>query len=161
MHAGLSNAVSATLLAVLVACLGRVLARRPAILHCLWLLVLLKLVTPPLYQVPIPWPESLSSDEKNCAVIGPAQVAAGLELLQIDPENLDERARSIELDTRAVALTLEEAPSPETDPALSGSRCDRERLGMAFAPLGAPGRLALARGHSGDGLDIDPPHPPV
>ena len=65
LHAGLSNAVSATLLAVLVACLGRVLARRPAILHCLWLLVLLKLVTPPLYQVPIPWPESLSSDEKN------------------------------------------------------------------------------------------------
>jgi bla regulator protein blaR1 len=66
LHAGLSNAISATFLALLVACLGRVLARRPAILHCLWLLVLLKLVTPPLYEVPIPWPETLtaSSDDK-------------------------------------------------------------------------------------------------
>jgi len=57
VHAGLSNAVTATFLALLVACLGRVLARRPAVLHCLWLLVLLKLVTPPLYEVPIPWPK--------------------------------------------------------------------------------------------------------
>ncbi len=54
LHAGLSNAVSATFLALLVACLGRPLARRPAVLHCLWLLVLVKLVTPPLYTVPIP-----------------------------------------------------------------------------------------------------------
>jgi len=57
LHAGLSNAVSATFLALVVASLGRVLARRPAVLHCLWLLVLLKLVTPPLYEVPIPWPK--------------------------------------------------------------------------------------------------------
>jgi len=57
LHAGLSNAVSATFLALVVACLGRVLARRPAVLHCLWLLVLLKLVTPPLYEVSIPWPK--------------------------------------------------------------------------------------------------------
>ncbi len=53
-HAGLSNAVSATFLALLVACLARPLARRPAVIHCLWLLVLVKLVTPPLYTVPIP-----------------------------------------------------------------------------------------------------------
>ncbi len=58
MHAGLSNAVSATLLALLVACLARPFARRPAVLHCLWLLVLLKLVTPPLYQLPVRLPES-------------------------------------------------------------------------------------------------------
>jgi bla regulator protein blaR1 len=50
---GLGNAASATVLAILVAGLGRLLARRPAALHCLWLLVLLKLVTPPLCEVPI------------------------------------------------------------------------------------------------------------
>jgi beta-lactamase regulating signal transducer with metallopeptidase domain len=61
LHAGLSNAVTATFLALLVACLGRFLARRPAVLHCLWLLVLLKLVTPPLYEVPIPWPKILAA----------------------------------------------------------------------------------------------------
>ncbi len=50
---GLVNAASATVLAVLVVGLGRFLARRPATLHCLWLLVLLKLVTPPIFEVPI------------------------------------------------------------------------------------------------------------
>jgi beta-lactamase regulating signal transducer with metallopeptidase domain len=53
LNAGLSNAVSATLLALVVACLARPLARRPAVLHCLWLLVLVKLVTPPVYRVPV------------------------------------------------------------------------------------------------------------
>ncbi len=119
LHAGLSNAVSATFLAVLVACLGRVLARRPAILHCLWLLVLLKLVTPPLYQIPIPWPESLSSGEKTAAVIEPERSGAALELLQIDLEDPAELAGLIEREPRAVRLALEEeSPRPETDPAL-------------------------------------------
>ena len=56
LRAGVSNAVAATVLALVVTCLSRPLARRPAILHGLWLLVLLKLVTPPIYEVPIPWP---------------------------------------------------------------------------------------------------------
>jgi bla regulator protein BlaR1 len=59
LQAGLNNALSATFLAVVVACLGRVVTRRPAVLHCLWFLVLLKLVTPPLYQVAIPCPDPL------------------------------------------------------------------------------------------------------
>src|SRR5262245_14605455 len=58
VRAGLSNAVAATVLALVVACLARPLARRPAVLHCLWLLVLLKLVTPPLYEVPLAWTTS-------------------------------------------------------------------------------------------------------
>jgi beta-lactamase regulating signal transducer with metallopeptidase domain len=52
----LSNAVTATLMAIVVTVLSRPLARRPAILHGLWLLVLIKFVTPPIYEVPIPWP---------------------------------------------------------------------------------------------------------
>src|SRR5262245_24440114 len=58
-HAGLSNVLTATILAALVACMARPLARRPAVLHCLWFVVLLKLVTPPLYEVPIRLPEIL------------------------------------------------------------------------------------------------------
>jgi beta-lactamase regulating signal transducer with metallopeptidase domain len=50
---GLWNAVGATVLAILAASVGRVY-RRPAILHALWLLVLLKLVAPPLWSVAIP-----------------------------------------------------------------------------------------------------------
>ncbi len=67
-RAGLSNAVSATVLALVVACLGRLLARRPAVLHCLWLIVLVKLVTPPLYEVSVPWPQSsrTAHDDGSC-----------------------------------------------------------------------------------------------
>jgi beta-lactamase regulating signal transducer with metallopeptidase domain len=56
VQVGLSNAASAALLAVLVAgvaCLGR----RPALAHGLWLLVLLKLVTPPFVPLHLHWPE--------------------------------------------------------------------------------------------------------
>ena len=74
LHAGLSNAVSAAFLAMLVACLARVLARRPAILHCLWLLVLLKLVTPPLYEVPISWPETLTATAETPAEAEPCSI---------------------------------------------------------------------------------------
>jgi len=54
LHIGLSNAVMATILAVFAACSGWIV-RRPAFTHCLWLLVLLKLNTPPVHSIPVPW----------------------------------------------------------------------------------------------------------
>jgi beta-lactamase regulating signal transducer with metallopeptidase domain len=81
-RAGLNNAVSATIIALLVACLGRLLARRPAILHSLWLLVLVKLVTPPLYEVAVPWtelvgwPGASAPDVELCALVEEHQAAA-------------------------------------------------------------------------------------
>jgi bla regulator protein blaR1 len=50
---GLENAGAATVLALLVAGMGWALRRRPALSHCLWLLVLLKLLTPPLWKLPV------------------------------------------------------------------------------------------------------------
>ena len=50
---GLGNALGATVLAALAAVMGR-LCRRPALRHGLWLLVLLKLLTPPLVPVRLP-----------------------------------------------------------------------------------------------------------
>ena len=47
LEIGLANAVMALLLAVPAACAHR-FSRRPALVHSLWLLVLVKLVTPPL-----------------------------------------------------------------------------------------------------------------
>jgi bla regulator protein blaR1 len=49
-----SNTLLAALLAVSAA--GSRLLRRPALTHSLWLLVLLKLLTPPIVPVPISWP---------------------------------------------------------------------------------------------------------
>ena len=48
-----SNVVAAAVLALVVFVITRVW-RNPHLAHGLWLLVLLKLVTPPLFQVPLP-----------------------------------------------------------------------------------------------------------
>src|SRR5262249_24754367 len=50
---GLANALLAGSLALLALVVGRV-SRRPALVHSLWVLVLLKLVTPPLVSLPVP-----------------------------------------------------------------------------------------------------------
>ena len=52
LHAMLGNAAVAAVLALLALAVGRV-CRSPAVRHILWVLVLLKLVTPPLFHVPL------------------------------------------------------------------------------------------------------------
>ncbi|MFL5243041.1 MAG: M56 family metallopeptidase [Gemmataceae bacterium] len=54
LEIALSNAVAACVLALIAALVGR-LARRPALTHALWLLVLAKLITPPFLTLHIPW----------------------------------------------------------------------------------------------------------
>src|SRR5262245_58992499 len=61
VHAILSNALVATVLAVIVAGLGRAY-RRPALIHSLWLVVLVKLVTPPVVPVSMPVPRFASAE---------------------------------------------------------------------------------------------------
>jgi beta-lactamase regulating signal transducer with metallopeptidase domain len=57
LRVGLGNAAAATALALVAWLVCRLLrGRRPAIAHALWLLVLLKLITPPLWTLPVPWP---------------------------------------------------------------------------------------------------------
>ncbi|MBT4864148.1 MAG: hypothetical protein HON53_03375 [Planctomycetaceae bacterium] len=46
LEVAISNAVVATVLALVVYSIGRV-CKKPALMHCLWVLVILKLVTPP------------------------------------------------------------------------------------------------------------------
>jgi beta-lactamase regulating signal transducer with metallopeptidase domain len=52
LSAGLLNAAAAALLAIVILIVSR-FCRNPAVVHALWLLVLLKLVTPPLISVPL------------------------------------------------------------------------------------------------------------
>jgi bla regulator protein blaR1 len=54
IQVAISNAVMATILAVVAALIGR-MSGRPALAHALWLLVLLKLITPPFYAVQVAW----------------------------------------------------------------------------------------------------------
>jgi hypothetical protein len=57
----LSNAVIATLLAIVAAAVGLVTSR-PQVAHVLWVLVLLKLVTPPLVRVPVRLPDHAAGE---------------------------------------------------------------------------------------------------
>ncbi|HEV2947172.1 MAG TPA: M56 family metallopeptidase [Gemmataceae bacterium] len=57
LHIVLGNAVMASLLALLAAAV-KYFVRRPALAHGLWLLVLLKLLTPPIIPLQVSWPAS-------------------------------------------------------------------------------------------------------
>jgi beta-lactamase regulating signal transducer with metallopeptidase domain len=59
---GVGNALAAAALAVPAALAGWI-GRRPALTHALWLLVLIKLLTPPFYPLQFQWPESRSSEQ--------------------------------------------------------------------------------------------------
>jgi beta-lactamase regulating signal transducer with metallopeptidase domain len=71
VYAGLGNAAAATVLALLAAGLGRVV-RRPALAHSLWLLVLLKLLTPPLLALPVLGPAPHGGAPEKAALGGPS-----------------------------------------------------------------------------------------
>src|SRR5215831_9137679 len=67
LHVALANLAVASILAVLAIVVGR-FCRRPALVHSLWLLVLLKLVTPPLVQLPvIPGLDTPAVEERETA----------------------------------------------------------------------------------------------
>ncbi len=100
LEIGLSNALAATVLAVAVAIISRVV-RRPALIHSLWVLVLLKLVMPPLWTVPVGWP---SAEE-------PAPVAATEPAPEVEP--IDESTDSPALESAEAAPVVERTlPEP-------------------------------------------------
>jgi beta-lactamase regulating signal transducer with metallopeptidase domain/biopolymer transport protein ExbD len=67
LYLALSNAVLATLLAALVAVVTR-FCRRPSVRHALWLLVLLKLITPPIVPLAVTWPRSEENEPRAEAI---------------------------------------------------------------------------------------------
>jgi bla regulator protein blaR1 len=76
-HAILSNVIVASLLAVLATIVGWRL-RRPAMAHSLWVLVLIKLVTPPIVQLAIPVPNWI--DFSQSAIVSQQSRGAAQEL---------------------------------------------------------------------------------
>jgi beta-lactamase regulating signal transducer with metallopeptidase domain len=115
LRIGLSNAVVALVMAlvvVTVACLWR----RPAVLHALWLLVLVKLVTPPLIWVRVPWP---IFPETPAVAVAPTVEPAPIEPLVEentayvpDSEGMRETASAEVSNEPAVSETLPDALTP-------------------------------------------------
>lgn len=96
-----SNAVAATVLALMAIGVTAVY-RRPALAHGLWLLVLLKLVTPPLLFLPITWPASAESPVQEVSSIPEEHTdlsrpgAEERAVLMVVPQVGDEQAAGVE-----------------------------------------------------------------
>lgn len=141
---GLGNALAAALLAPLAALVARA-SRRPAWAHGAWLLVLLKLVTPPVATIPIAWPRPAERPE-TVAVIEPVkpiaefhEVTAGPALAPRRPPEAD--AETIPTTARRPRLT----PIPPATPARAAWRAiDRESLIGSAWLAGILGWSALA-----------------
>ena len=95
LEAALSNAFIAFLIAVIVTILAQAI-RRPSILHALWLLVLIKLVTPPLIDVPL----SAPMDERDVSVDSHVVTTPSFAFL---PAETDKNALPARHDIRASA----------------------------------------------------------
>jgi beta-lactamase regulating signal transducer with metallopeptidase domain len=83
VETALSNVLMAGLLAV-PAALAALWGRRPALTYGLWLLVLLKLVTPPICRVPVAWPDSSPVAVAKPPVAAPPEPPAALALPQAE-----------------------------------------------------------------------------
>jgi bla regulator protein blaR1 len=88
LEIGLSNAIMASAMALLAAGAG-LFCRRPAVRHTLWLLVLLKLVTPPLMSIPVTCPSALETVLAEGKTIDLRPWASGSE--RGDPRQADAR----------------------------------------------------------------------
>jgi beta-lactamase regulating signal transducer with metallopeptidase domain len=124
LRIGLSNTVAALLLAVLVIIVACVW-RRPAVLHALWLLVLVKLVTPPLVWLPEPWTEAAdaaaASGERQPPDDSPNQGADALrspETADSNPTLVDD-ASADSPTWEAILVPAEDLPKTETASSLS------------------------------------------
>lgn len=100
----LSNAVAATLLAALVVMVTWII-RRPAVRHALWLLVLLKLLMPPLIPLPLLPPRSIDTPpiigESPAPLPSPTAITESVESIALTPAPDEEDA----------------SPQPEPEPA--------------------------------------------
>lgn len=99
-EAVLGNLLVAALLAMAAAVAGR-WGRRPAVTHALWLLVLVKLVTPPVVQVPVP-----------CLPARPAETAVAVPPRPAAPIPVSTPAGLPDVGAAATAVTVMPAGVP-------------------------------------------------
>ena len=129
LQIGLINAAVATLLACAVALVGRKV-RQPALMHALWIIVLVKLVTPPVIEIPVEVPFSLSPVKSIAALLSAGAVddssgsRVGSRTNADSPKEtlLSGNAGSSESGKRAVESTAEQAAAAPEANSASGAR---------------------------------------
>ncbi|MHC4398509.1 MAG: M56 family metallopeptidase [Planctomycetota bacterium] len=110
LEATLSNAVIATAMALAVVAMARFLRHRPAVVHVMWVIVLLKLVTPPLVSVPVKFGWEARPASPGSAVEFPGEVPMGtIEALS----ESDVAALTTELERMRAARELQSTTASE------------------------------------------------
>ena len=107
LEMGLANAVVATVLAIVAAAVAK-LGARPAVVHGLWLLVLLKLITPALVSLPVAVLPAVQTGSKSelCRLPPPAREMPRRESLAAQPSSAGETSVA----DFAVAQSLPQTP---------------------------------------------------
>jgi beta-lactamase regulating signal transducer with metallopeptidase domain len=129
LEIGLVNALVVTILAVIVA-LVTCVCRRPALAHALWLVVLLKLIAPPLVAIQLPWPQPALAE--TVPLLAPPQIAA--EAVAVD-EVGDQLPRLVPLVDDAAAPVVAAPESPPAPPPALEARVWRPSWQAAVAVI--------------------------
>jgi beta-lactamase regulating signal transducer with metallopeptidase domain len=113
VEVGLSNAAAALLIAIVAVLVG-LACRRPALMHALWLLVLIKLVTPPLVRIPVPWGAPPAEETAPAPEPDVAQRLAQLleEPPDADVPEAEEAPEDAEAPAVVVNVSADEADEP-------------------------------------------------
>ncbi|MCH8828790.1 MAG: hypothetical protein IID45_04355, partial [Planctomycetes bacterium] len=138
LEMALSNALVASLMAVVVFGISR-LFRRPALIHSLWLLVLIKLVTPPIVPIPIEvsWLERPAQDQVTTPVQEPLPHQSPTD--QTSATTGTTRIARNEPDTAPQQLSAEETPAIDENPSwTAGEQPDVLEIPPANGVSGEP-----------------------
>jgi beta-lactamase regulating signal transducer with metallopeptidase domain len=133
LQVGISNAVAAVALALVAGTASLLWRRRPALVHGLWLLVLLKLLTPPLVRVPVPVMSEGSAPTAAAAVSPRFDLPASSAW----PSDHARAPEQMEIPTVAAAGVGDRRPDVATD-AVPVSADPIQTLPAAEAALPAP-----------------------
>ena len=106
-----SNLLVAGLLAVVAWLVGRS-GRRPVLAHALWVLVLVKLVTPPLVRIPLPLPAVSAATTPAEPTPPPSFDGEREPLPEVDAEHVLALDRFVLLDTVPEEVQVAETPPP-------------------------------------------------
>lgn len=134
----LSNVIVAGLLAAAIFALSRVYKKKPALIHSLWLLVLLKLITPPLFTVPVElpaWNEPVTQAPDNDDAANPATTERPTAAKQADlVASLDPKPMPLPVQN-AGAIGMNDSPKPvRPDPFVETKRPDKNAGGFKLVP---------------------------
>jgi beta-lactamase regulating signal transducer with metallopeptidase domain len=114
LEIGLANAIMAAALALLAAGVA-LFCRRPAVRHTLWLLVLLKLITPPVFSVSVRCPAALLTLLPKADAVSSPRGPSEPDSASLRQVAVDEAAREGEEDTILDAANPS-SPAPEAFP---------------------------------------------